>query len=50
VWREELFGALTEISEANRILQFEVNHGYKIDLIRRKNGNLSTKKIGREAF
>jgi hypothetical protein len=36
---EELFGALTEISEANRILQFEVNHGYKIDLIRRKVGD-----------
>jgi hypothetical protein len=44
------YGALTETSKADRIFQFDDDHGYTIELIARRNGNLPTKKIGREAF
>jgi hypothetical protein len=47
---QDLFSPLTEISEINRVVHFDGDHGYLIDLIRRRNGNLSTKKISREAF
>jgi len=46
----ELFGASTEITQTDRIFQFDDDHGYKIDLIRRKDGNLPTKQISRESF
>jgi len=46
----ELFGASTQIAQTDRIFQFDDDHGYRIDLIQRKNGNLPTKTIGRESF
>lgn len=46
----ELFGASTETSKADRIFQFDDDHEYTIELIARKNGNLPTKRISREAF
>jgi hypothetical protein len=48
----ELFGvgALTETNKADRIFNFDDDHEYAIELIARRNGNLPTMKIGREAF
>ncbi len=46
----ELFGASTEIIQTDRIFQFDYDHGYKIDLIRRREGNLPAKQISPRIF
>jgi hypothetical protein len=46
----ELFGASTETNKADRIFQFDDDHEYTSELIARRNGNLPTKRISREAF
>jgi hypothetical protein len=47
---QRLFGAATEISQADRIFEFNDSHEYTIELIARRNGNLPTQKISREYF
>jgi hypothetical protein len=47
---QELFGTSTEVSQTERTFRFDNDHGYKIDLVRRKNGNLPIKIINRDVF
>jgi hypothetical protein len=46
----ELFGASTELSKADRIFEFNEDHEYTIELILQRNGNLPTWRISRDAF
>ncbi|WP_143046899.1 hypothetical protein [Bradyrhizobium erythrophlei] len=46
----ELFGSSTVTRKVDRVIRFDDEHEYTIELIAQRNGNLATKEISRDSF
>jgi len=46
----DLFGPDTTIQQSHQTFEFDESHGYTVELIKQRNGNLPMKTINRQQF